>query len=71
VSALTARALRAPLAWAAAAAIVAVAGMNIYYLKLEGESKGFEPDGSQLPFELPQIAAIVDPIEQTSARCRS
>lgn len=39
VPALTSRALRIPLAWAAAAVVVAIAGMNAYYLKLEGEAR--------------------------------
>jgi general secretion pathway protein L len=64
--ALTARALRVPLAWAAAAAVVAVAGMNIYYLKLEGESKALRSQmEASFRSNFPQIAAIVDPIEQT------
>ena len=64
--ALTARAMRVPLAWAAAAAIVAVAGMNIYYLKLESESKALRSQmEASFRSNFPQIAAIVDPIEQT------
>ena len=64
--ALTSRALRVPLAWAAAAAVVAVAGMNIYYLKLEGESKALRSQmEASFRSNFPQIAAIVDPIEQT------
>jgi type II secretion system protein L len=64
--ALTARALRVPLAWAATAAIVAVAGMNIYYLKLEGESRALRSQmEASFRSNFPQIAAIVDPIEQT------
>jgi len=64
--ALTARALRVPLAWAAAALVVAVAGMNIYYLKLEAESKALRSQmEASFRSNFPQIAAIVDPIEQT------
>jgi general secretion pathway protein L len=64
--ALTARALRVPLAWAATAAVVAVAGMNIYYLKLEGESRALRSQmEASFRSNFPQIAAIVDPIEQT------
>jgi general secretion pathway protein L len=64
--ALTARALRVPLAWAAAALVVAVAGMNIYYLKLDGESKALRSQmEASFRSNFPQIAAIVDPIEQT------
>jgi general secretion pathway protein L len=65
-SALTARALRVPLAWAAAAVVVAVAGMNIYYLKLDGESNALRSQmEASFRSNFPQIAAIVDPIEQT------
>jgi general secretion pathway protein L len=64
--ALTGRALRVPLAWAAVAAVVAVAGMNIYYLKLEGESKALRGQmEASFRSNFPQIPAIVDPIEQT------
>jgi general secretion pathway protein L len=66
VPALTARALRVPLAWAAAALVVAVAGMNIYYLKLESESKALRGQmEASFRSNFPQISAIVDPIEQT------
>jgi general secretion pathway protein L len=66
VPALTARALRVPLAWAAAALVVAVAGMNIYYLKLEAESKALRSQmEASFRSNFPQISAIVDPIEQT------
>lgn len=63
---LTARALRVPLAWAATAVVVAVAGMNIYYLKLDGESKALRSQmEASFRSNFPQIAAVVDPIEQT------
>jgi general secretion pathway protein L len=66
LSAFTLRALRVPLVWAAVAAVVAVAGMNIYYLKLEGESKALRSQmEASFRSNFPQIAAIVDPIEQT------
>ncbi|MGE5159977.1 MAG: type II secretion system protein GspL [Betaproteobacteria bacterium] len=64
--ALTGRALRVPVAWAAVAAVVAVAGMNIYYLKLEGESKALRSQmEASFRSNFPQITAVVDPIEQT------
>jgi general secretion pathway protein L len=64
--ALTARALRVPLAWAAVAVVVAVAGMNIYYLKLDGESKAIRGQmEASFRSNFPQITAVVDPIEQT------
>jgi general secretion pathway protein L len=37
--ALSSRAMRVPLLWAAAAVVVAVAGMNAYYLKLDAEAR--------------------------------
>lgn len=64
--ALTARALRVPLAWSAAAVVVAVAGMNIYYLKLDSESRALRSQmEASFRSNFPQITAIVDPIEQT------
>lgn len=64
--ALTARTLRVPLAWAAAAVVVAVAGMNIYYLKLDSESRALRSQmEASFRSNFPQITAIVDPIEQT------
>lgn len=64
--ALTGRAMRVPLAWAATAAVVAVAGMNIYYLKLESESKAIRSQmEASFRSNFPQSTAVVDPIEQT------
>jgi general secretion pathway protein L len=64
--ALTARALRVPLAWAATAVVVAIAGMNIYYLKLDGESQALRSQmEASFRSNFPQITAVVDPIEQT------
>lgn len=64
--ALTGRALRVPLAWTAAAIVVAVVGMNVYYLKLDGESRAIR-DQMEASFRsnFPQATAVVDPIEQT------
>jgi general secretion pathway protein L len=64
--ALTGRAMRVPLAWAATAAVVAVAGMNIYYLKLESESRAIRSQmEASFRSNFPQATAVVDPIEQT------
>lgn len=64
--ALTGRAMRVPLAWAATAAVVAVAGMNIYYLKLDSESRAIRSQmEASFRSNFPQATAVVDPIEQT------
>jgi len=64
--ALSARALKVPLGWAAAAVVVAIAGMNIYYLKLDGESKAIRSQmEASFRSNFPQTTAVVDPIEQT------
>jgi general secretion pathway protein L len=64
--ALNARTLRVPLAWAATAVVVAVAGMNVYYLKLNGESKAIRSQmEASFRSNFPQATAVVDPIEQT------
>jgi general secretion pathway protein L len=66
LSAVSARTLRVPLAWIAVAAVVAVVGMNVYYLKLEGESKALRNQmEASFRSNFPQVAAVVDPIEQT------
>lgn len=64
--AVSARSLRVPLAWAAAAVVVAIAGMNVYYLKLDGESKAIRGQmEASFRSNFPQATAVVDPIEQT------
>ena len=64
--ALNARTLRVPLAWAATAVVVAVVGMNVYYLKLNGESKAIRSQmEASFRSNFPQATAVVDPIEQT------
>lgn len=64
--ALNARNLRVPLAWSAVAILVAVAGMNIYYLKLDGEASALRRQmEASFRSNFPAIAAVVDPIEQT------
>jgi general secretion pathway protein L len=64
--ALNARTLQAPLAWVATAIVVAVAGMNAYYLKLNSESKAIRGQmEASFRSNFPQATAVVDPIEQT------
>jgi general secretion pathway protein L len=64
--ALSGRAARAALGWAAAAIVVAIAGMNIYYLKLDSESRAIRSQmEASFRSNFPQTTAVVDPIEQT------
>ena len=64
--ALNARTLRVPLAWAATAIVVAVVGMNVYYLKLNNESSAIRSQmEASFRSNFPQATAVVDPIEQT------
>ncbi|MCU0768355.1 MAG: type II secretion system protein GspL [Burkholderiaceae bacterium] len=59
-------ALKAPLAWAAVAAVVAIAGMNAYWLKLEGEAKALRQQmESAFRSSFPETTAVVDPVLQT------
>ena len=63
---INARSLRVPLAWAAAAVLVGVVGMNIYYLKLDGEARAIRSQmEASFRSNFPQSTAVVDPIEQT------
>jgi general secretion pathway protein L len=59
-------ALKAPLVWAAVAAAVAIAGMNAYWLKLEGEAKALRQQmESAFRSSFPETTAVVDPVLQT------
>ncbi len=63
---INARSLRVPLAWAGVAVLVAVVGMNIYYLKLDGEARAIRGQmEASFRSNFPQATAVVDPIEQT------
>ena len=63
---LSARAVRAPLGWAAAALLVFIAGMNAYWLKLESESKALKQQmENAFRTNFPESTAIVDPVLQT------
>lgn len=64
--AVSARAMRAPLAWAAVAVVVAVVGMNAYYFKLDAEARAIRSQmEASFRSNFPQSTAVVDPIEQT------
>lgn len=64
--AVSARALRVPLIWSGVAVLVAVLGMNIYYLKLDNEAKAIRSQMEEsFRSNFPQATAVVDPIEQT------
>jgi general secretion pathway protein L len=64
--ALTGRSMRVPLAWTATALFVAVAGMNVYYLKLDSQSKAIRSQmEASFRSNFPQTTAVADPIVQT------
>jgi general secretion pathway protein L len=57
--------MRAPLLWAAAAAVVAVVGMNAYWLKLEGEARALRAQmEAAFRSTFPQATTVVDPVLQ-------
>lgn len=65
-SALKAKSLKVPLIWMAVGALVAIAGMNAYWLKLESESKAVRQQmESAFRTSFPESTAIVDPVLQT------
>jgi general secretion pathway protein L len=54
------------MAWTAVAAVVAIIGMNLYWLKLEGESKAIRGQmETSFRSNFPEATAVVDPIVQT------
>lgn len=60
-----ARAWRAPLGWAAVAAVVAIAGINLYWLKLDRESRELRTGMvSAFRSAFPRETAVLDPIAQ-------
>lgn len=66
VNALRKGALKVPLAWAAVAIVVAIAGMNAYYWKLESESKAIRSQmEAAFRSNFPETTAVVDPVLQT------
>lgn len=59
-------ALKAPAIWLGIAALVAIAGMNIYWLKLEAESRALKQQmENAFRTSFPETTAIVDPVLQT------
>ena len=65
-SALKSASLKAPLIWSAIGAVVAVAGMNAYWLKLESESRSIRQQmENAFRANFPETTAIVDPVLQT------
>jgi general secretion pathway protein L len=65
-SALRGATLKVPLAWTAVGVAVAMAGMNIYWLKLESESKALKQQmETAFRTSFPESTAIVDPVLQT------
>lgn len=62
---LSLRGLRAPLAWAAATVVVAIAGMNAYWLKLANESRALRAQmEAAFRSAFPEATAVVDPVLQ-------
>jgi general secretion pathway protein L len=58
--------LKAPLAWCGVGAVVALIGMNAYWLKLESESKALRQQmDSAFRSSFPETTAVVDPVLQT------
>jgi general secretion pathway protein L len=63
---LTAARLKVPLIWLAAAALTYIAGMNVYFLRLQGEQRDLRA-GMETSFRsaFPEATAVVDPVLQT------
>jgi general secretion pathway protein L len=58
--------MKAPLTWAAVAAATFVAGMNLYFLKLENEARGLRTQmETAFRSAFPEATAVVDPVLQT------
>jgi general secretion pathway protein L len=63
---LTFATMKAPLTWAAVAAATFVAGMNLYFLKLENEARGLRTQmETAFRSAFPEATAVVDPVLQT------
>jgi len=64
--ALTGRGAKRVMAWTAVAVVVAIIGMNLYWLKLESESKAIRGQmETSFRSNFPEATAVVDPIVQT------
>ncbi|MEG0821800.1 MAG: type II secretion system protein GspL [Burkholderiaceae bacterium] len=60
-----ARALRAPLAWSALALVVAIGGLNLYWFKLDNESRSLRAEMvAAFRSTFPRETAVIDPIAQ-------
>jgi len=65
-SALRSASLKIPLAWAAIGALVAIAGMNAYWFKLEAEASAIKQQmENAFRTSFPETTAVVDPVLQT------
>ena len=63
---LSGRMMRVALGWTAAAIAVAIVGMNIYFFKLDSESKAIRSQmEASFRSNFPQATAVADPIIQT------
>lgn len=63
---LSLRALRTPLGWAGVAALAAIAGLNLHWLKLGAEAKALRAEqGAAFRSAFPRETALVDPLAQT------
>jgi general secretion pathway protein L len=63
---LSLRALRAPLAWAGVAALVAISGLNLNWLKLGAEAKALRAEQvAAFRSAFPRETTLVDPLAQT------
>jgi len=66
---LSSRAVRVPLLWTAAAALVAVLGMNAYNLKLEGEERAIRSQmENNFRSTFPEVATVADTTVQTKQK---
>lgn len=63
---LSAKNMKAPLIWAAAAAVTFLVGMNAYFFKLDAESAGLRGQmENAFRSTFPEATAVVDPVLQT------
>lgn len=63
---LSMKSMKAPLAWAGAAAVTFLIGMNAYFFKLDAESSGLRGQmETAFRSTFPEATAVVDPVLQT------
>ena len=66
---LSSRAVRVPLMWTAAAAAVAIVGMNAYNLKLESEEKTIRSEmETNFRSTFPEVTTVADTMVQTKQK---